>query len=921
MSMKKIPLFLFALFLGLGLYAQKDINGTVVSENGQPLAGVNIFIKGTNKGTVTDFEGNFHLKADKYPVTLIFSYMGYETVEKTLNGPVSGLKVSMKEAAESLEEMVITASRSAERLRESPVTIERVSAKEIEFATAPTFYDDLIKVRGVQMNTNSLTFQAVNTRGFATFANNRMLQIIDGVDNSSPALNFPLGNLVGISDLDVESVELLPGTSSALYGANAFNGLLYIRSKNPFKYPGLSVSLKGGVTKQEWGGIHPLYEAAVRYARAGDKFGFKINFSYLKGTDWMAKDYTDYDYHPLNAARRGSRESNPSYDGLNIYGDEVATSFDYTTLGPPYDVLGTIRVSRTGYEEVHLTDYKALSIKGDVALHYRPMGNESNMELIWSSRFGKGQTIYQGTNRYNLKDLFLHQHKLELRNDNYFVRAYYTSEDAGNSYDMRFAAININRKWKSDVDWFTKYFTVYAGARLLYGIPENQAHAIARAQADEGRFVPGTSNFQKAFDEVVSNPDFSKGAKFVDKTSLFHVEGNYDFKNLIKKGLFQVGGSYRQFSLRSDGTIFTDYDGPIHIREVGLYAQYIQKLLDDHVKFTTSLRFDKQDQFKANISPRIAMVIMPDADKKHSLRIAYQTGFRNPTTQDWYIGLDVGRAALVGAHPDNWDRYKEEHLDAYMNPYTLTGRDAYTNSYTLESFLKFAQTHNPADLQVAHIKPLGAEKIQSLEIGYRGPLGEGWELDVVGYRNLYNNFITQQVVMAIPASYGNVHDHSALNGIMKGAYRPVGVYTNVDVPISSYGLDINLGKNFKGFDVNLIYSHAKMNFDKEKYPDYKTFYNTPENTFKFIIGNKNIFKNTGFSLTYTYMNKYLWEATFATAMVPSRSTFDAMVSYRIPKYNMMFKLGGSNIFGPDYMVAPGTGRVGSIYYLSLLYKM
>ncbi len=921
--MKRIPYFILLLFLSLNFHAQQNtVSGTVKSEQGEPLSGVNIYVKGTNKGTVSDFNGNFSLHVERFPVSVVFSYVGYETVEKKFNASVSNLEVIMKESAETLEELVITASRAAERLRESPVTIERVSAKQIEFATAPTFYDDLVKLRGVQMNTNSLTFQSINTRGFATFANNRVLQIIDGIDNSSPALNFPLGNLVGANELDVESVELLPGTSSALYGANAFNGLLYIRSKSPFKYPGLNTSVKFGMTRQDWGGTHPMYEVGVRYAKAGEKLGFKVNFSYLKATDWFAKDYRDFDFHPLNASKRGSRESNPSYDGLNIYGDEVATNIDYTTLGPPYNLLGVIRVSRTGYEELDLTDYQAKSMKGDFAVHFKPKGHESNMELIWLSRFGMGQAIYQGTNRYNLKDLFLHQHKLELKDDNYFVRAYYTSEDAGKSYDMRFAAININRKWKSDVDWFTQYAQAYAAAVLINGLPSDQAHSVARQYADNGRFEPGSEAFQKAFDEVTGDPNFKTGAKFVDKTSLFHLEGNYDFKNLIENGLIQVGGSYRQFALNSQGTIFTDYDGPIHIKEKGAYIQYIQKLLDGHVKFTSSFRYDQQDRLNANYSPRFALVVLPDADKKHSFRIAYQTGFRNPTTQDWYIGLDVGRATLVGAHPDNWDRYSEE-LIVGSNTVTITGRDAYTNSYTLESVLAFAQAGDPALLKVADIKPLGAEKVQSLEIGYRGPFIAGWNLDVVGYRNLYNNFITQQVVMAVPKTVGDVNDMSGVMALATGASKPFGVYTNVDVPITSYGLDINLGKKIGKFDVNLIYSHAKMEFDNEKYPDYKTFFNTPENTFKFLLGTRELFglENAGFNMTYTFMNKFYWEATFASDYVPERHVFDAVVHYRIPRYNLLLKAGGSNIFGKDYMVAPGTGKVGSIYYLSVLYKM
>ncbi|NPA42990.1 MAG: TonB-dependent receptor plug domain-containing protein [Chlorobi bacterium] len=913
--MKRTLLFLLWITVAAWSPAQQSgISGKVVSASGDPLAGVHILVKDTKKGTVTDLDGRFRIVPEKYPATLVFSYLGYKRVEKTFTGPASGVRIVMEESAEPLEETVITASRTEEKLKESPVTIEVMTPEAVELSVAPSFYDELVKLRGVQANTNSLTFQALNTRGFATFANNRMLQIIDGIDNSSPALNFPLGNLVGISDLDVESVELLPGTSSALYGANAFNGLIYIRSKNPFDYPGVSVSVKSGITRQEWGGIHPLHEAAVRYARAGRKWAWKFNLSVLDATDWTAKDYTDYDMHPRNADKRGSRESNPSYDGLNVYGDEVATDIDLSAFG-----LGIIRVSRTGYEEEYLTDYKARSFKTDFAVHHRPKGKDHPLELMWVSRFGSGQTIYQGSNRFNLKDFIIHQHKLELRNRNYFVRAYYTGENAGSSYDMRFAAIHINRAWKSDYDWFRDYAGAYVVSRRA-GLSEDEAHLQARAYADRGRFLPGTREFDSAFVQVTSTPGFTQGARFIDRTSLFHTEGNYDFRNLFPQGLLQVGGSYRQFNLRSDGTIFTDYDGPIHIREVGAYVQYIQKLFDKHAKVSASLRYDRQDRFTPNLSPRLAVVVMPDADRAHAFRIAYQTGFRNPTTQDWYIGLDVGRASLVGAHPANWDRYREQWLDNHQQPYTITGRDAYTNSYTLASFLAFAATWDPTVLEAADIKPLGPEKIRSIEIGYRGKLKEWLDADLVYYFNDYQNFITQQAVVGIPSSYGSVHDSTGLRALGLGAYRIFGVFTNVDVPVRSRGFDMHLHAAADRWEADFIYSYAKLLFDRERYPDYTTYFNTPENTYKLILTARDIYPRLTASMSILRMDGYIWESSFATGPVPPRTTVDAVLAYRIPRHNLLLKAGGTNIFGPDYVVAPGTGKVGSIYYLSLMWK-
>ena len=106
-----------------------------------------------------------------------------------------------------LDEIVVSASRTPERIMESPVTIERLDSRAIKNTTSPSFYDGLENLKGVDINSNSLTFSSLNTRGFATFANTRFVQLVDGMDNSSPALNFAIGNFLGLNELDVQSVN------------------------------------------------------------------------------------------------------------------------------------------------------------------------------------------------------------------------------------------------------------------------------------------------------------------------------------------------------------------------------------------------------------------------------------------------------------------------------------------------------------------------------------------------------------------------------------------------------------------------------------------------------------------------------------------------------------------------------------------
>ncbi|MBN2868432.1 MAG: carboxypeptidase-like regulatory domain-containing protein, partial [Flavobacteriaceae bacterium] len=278
----KIAMLLFCVFS----FAQTTITGTVVDDvSKQPIPSANVIILGTSEGTVTDFDGNFTLKTDQTPpFSIQVSSVGFtsQTTEITANN--QKVDIVLTEGT-SLDEVVISASRTPERIFESPVTVERFGLKDIKNTASADFYDGLENLKGVDVNTNSLTFKSVNTRGFATFANTRFMQLVDGMDNSAPALNFPIGNLVGMTETDVLSVELLPGASSALYGANAFNGILFMRSKNPFDHTGISASFKRGITSQEAAGDNPYTDLSIRMAhKFSDKFAAKVNFGYLKGT-------------------------------------------------------------------------------------------------------------------------------------------------------------------------------------------------------------------------------------------------------------------------------------------------------------------------------------------------------------------------------------------------------------------------------------------------------------------------------------------------------------------------------------------------------------------------------------------------------------------------------------------------------------
>ncbi|MDP2068482.1 MAG: TonB-dependent receptor [Lutibacter sp.] len=980
--MKKLLSIIFVLFMGSVMFAQTSITGTVKeAKTGEPIPGANIKVAGKSIGTTTDFDGNFSFKvAQNPPFTLEISLIGYASTKVEITQSEQRVSVMLDESATALDEVVVSASRTPERVLESPVTIERMDVREIKNTSSPTFYDGLENLKGVDVNTNSLTFKSINTRGFATFANTRFMQLVDGMDNSSPALNFNLGNLLGMSELDVSTVELLPGASSALYGANAFNGILFMTSKNPFESAGVSVYGKTGITSQKAAGDNNFVDAGIRMAyKFSDKFAAKASFSFLKGTEWYATDYNQYIDNGAGNPDTviSSTAGQTAFDQANIYGDEVKLSVTpfanlkgvaqylaATGQLPPgasalIPFIPADDVSRTGYKESDLTDYVAQSAKADFAFHYRPFAND--LEVIYNAKFGNGNTIYQGANRYSIKNFFMQQHKLEFKGKNFFIRGYITDEDAGDSYDMRFAGININKASAS------RWFGTYAGAYIkgvgdilgAGGTPAQvqaaspQLHAGARQYADATvTLQPGTPEFKAALDAVVSNPNIATGgAKFQDQTKIYHSDGNYNFSDMIDFAEIQVGGSWRQYALNSSGTIFTDYDGPIKYEEYGAYMQMQKKFVDDRLKFTGSLRYDKAQNFDGNVSPRVSVSYSLGEGKTRNLRASFQTGFRNPTTQDQYIGLDVGQAILVGSAPDNLDRYTSNPL-AVKSPtgravlgsstVKLSGARAYDNAFTVTSLYLFGAAVKQAviggatpaqaaglnagllkEADFAYVKP---EKVTAYEVGYRAGFGR-LSIDASAYYNKYEDFIGNKTVV-VPY-YGNVSTYNPANvatdqntqllleAIGKSDFQPFQVYTNSTADIASYGASIGLAsKMFGDYSVGLNYTFAKFDFDQASDPDYEAGFNTPEHKVKVSFGNENLFKNFGFNLNLRWNDEYLWESSFADAIIEAKTVVDAQINYTVPQWKSVFKIGGANIGGKEYFSAPGSGNIGSQFFAS-----
>lgn len=274
------------------------------------------------------------------------------------------------------------------------------------------------------------------------------------------------------------------------------------------------------------------------------------------------------------------------------------------------------------------------------------------------------------------------------------------------------------------------------------------------------------------------------------------------------------------------------------------------------------------------MSPRLSLGLT--LNENHNIRASAQTGFRNPTTQDLFIGLDAGRAILVGSAPDNLNRYSREFEAANGTIYTQTGAAAYNNSYTASSVQQLAATGDPTVLEVANPNLVTPEKVTSVEIGYRGKFSN-IIVDFSTYYNSYKDFISSEVVIA--PLYGSVADGSAIPAIATGDFTTYSAYTNSDVNVNSYGASLGLSTKILGdFDLGGSYTFTKQDFDQAANPNFETNFNTPEHKFKASFGNTEVVKNLGFNVSYRFSDDFFWQATFGDGIVPEFHTVDAQIN-------------------------------------------
>lgn len=950
------------------------VSGSVKNAKSKELvSAVSVTVKGSSVGTFTDDKGTFRFSSIKnYPVTLVFSSVGFANKEVTVNAAKTGVEVSLEPSFTLGNEVVVSASRVPERILESPVSIERVSTATIRNTAATNYYDILTNLKGVDVVAASLTFKSVGTRGFNSSGNTRLNQLIDGMDNQAPGLNFSVGSVIGLSELDVDNMELLPGASSALYGPGGMNGTVLINSKNPFKYQGLSFQIKQGINHVDAAQrpTSAYNDWAVRWAKkVNDKFAYKITAENMTAQDWLANQSNNYSRgtgSPNGITIPGWRDIDPNYDGVNFYGDETsqsltsianaviaatglpaanvsafnswlatnpaATLANYnaflTAVGagglvsagvspilygasPSRNLFGSQMVSRTGYAESDVLDPTTSNFKLTGSLNYMLT---DKVEASFSANFGTGNTVYTGSDRYSLRDLKMAQFKFELKHKNWYIRAYATHENSGNSFNGTIATRTFNEAWKPSSAWYPQYMAAYVSAITTPGVNSYFAHNAARTFADQGRPTGFIGN-HPLFQSIVRTPIGKKvagmngleGGQFMDKSRLNVVDAQYNLTEalgLAKSGTdFLVGFNTKQYQLNSEGTIFADTLGAIKINEFGAYGQLSQKLFKEIVKVTISGRYDKNTNFAGRFTPRASAVIKLKQD--HNIRLSYQTAYRFPTTQNQWINLLVGGGTrLMGGLPQLRDYYNFSG-----NPgFTLASVQAFGASAA-------AGAPNPTLLKAQNFGEFKPESSTSFEVGYKGLFGKMLLIDAYMYNSRYQNFISGVTVIQSRGSY------NPINLLFESSRIAYSISTNApgEVTVKGWGAsadfllpkNFTIGANLYSDEIGDLPAGFVSYFNTSKYRANLTFANSG-------FGTNNRY---GFNLVYRTVSDFFYEGTFGTGQMPGYKTLDGQISYKFPAIKSMVKVGGTNLLNKYYRTGWGNPSIGGLYYVSFAYNV
>ncbi|MRX48098.1 TonB-dependent receptor [Pedobacter puniceum] len=886
-------------FFAFPVLAQ-NVKGKVMASDNSTLPGVSVIVQGSFVGTSTNGDGAFALNVnfDKVPVVLEFSMLGFQTQKVTLTKPTTDVKVVLKETSVNIDELVVSASRVEERILEAPVTVTKVSSNQLLAGGGPEMFSNLSRYQGIDVNSSSMLLTTISTRGFNSPKSERMIQLADYVDTQVPSLNLNAGNMLGVAELDVSSVEIIHGPASALYGANAFNGVLLTNSKDPFYTEGLSLKLRGG--------NRALFDGQIRYAKKlTDKLAFKINASYFSADDWMANDQSA---KRITSAKNYGPGSAFGYDALNTYGEISTTQAGVSII--PGEVIYT-----PGWSETALiaNDNRTLSYRINPSISY--LVTDKIKATLDYKRAG-GTTTYQSTSRYRFKNLSVDQFRAELKSDKWFLRAFRTEDNGGDTYDLSFlgarmatlnpTAAGLPALPGGATSYTALFFGTY-GAALQQGATPAQAYAAASATwPKEGSTA---FNALRKYNAELNQP---AGSRLPVNSVMTDVSGQYQFG--FKFADVIVGGAYRAFGLASQGAVFEDTPGGDRIQnyEYGVYSQVAKTFFNDALKLQVAGRLDDFQNFDSKFSPRASAVYTFGEKRQHNFRSSYGVAFRSPTQIDQYIRLDIGSALLLGNVRNGFNGYNTTLL--------TQGSPAANIAAVAGGSTAFNYSAPRLDL----------EQVATFEVGYKTIIKDKLTFDITYFRSNYDNFIgaqpfvgntdgsrptVPQILVATGAAPGtDGQTRNRLNDPTSPT-RIIQVWFNNQQEVTTQGVSVGLGYAYrKELNFNANYSYNKIG---DLPTGFLAFFNTPEN--KFNVGIDGEFKKRlGYNVNYRWQQGFVYEFPFDVGPIDNIGTLDASLSYKIPKAKSTIQIGGSNLTNAYNTQIWGGPQLGRMIFAGIL---
>ena len=805
-----------------------------------------------------------------------------------------------------------------EKILHSPVSIRKLDAKYFRSAPAPSFFDALENVQGVQIITPSLGFKVINARGFANTTNVRFAQLVDGMDVQSPHIGGPIGNALGPTDLDIDNVEIIPGVASALYGMNTINGLANFTTKNPFTSGGISIEQKTGITHLgDSNSIAKIFsETSIRIAQVvSPKFAFKINGSFTKGYDWIADDHTDLN-PTANTSTNLTGYNNPARDPVNGYGNESSDRKTISLQGKSYVV------ARTGYYEKEVVDYSLQNIKADAGFYYK-LSSGSSIGYIY--HMALLDNVYQRSNRFRLQDYFIQQHGILFQSASVNARVYLNNENTGKSYNLRSMAENIDRAYKPDTRWYSDYTSAFNNA-VLAGASVAQAHRQARTLTDAGRYQPGTQAFKNILNNLQNVNNWDSGAALRVRARFIHAEAQFnlteEWLSKFKKNTgfeMLMGADHRTYIIVPDGNYFInpvkgkEYQN-IQYSKTGAFFSINKNFLNNKLKLGAIIRTDKNDYFPLTWNPRLTAVYSPYY--KHNFRVSFQSGYRFPGIFEAYSNINSGGVKRVGglpvmSHGIFENAWLQSSISAFqsavlndINQNGLSKNDAILKN---EGMLK----KNP----YTYIKP---EHIKSFETGYKGLYAGGKiYIDVDFYFNNYQSFIAQ-ANMNVPKTQNSDSIPFALyDKTQQNQYR---LWTNSQTTVYNYGFTAGVTYNFANYTAHANTSFAKLQKSANQ-DGLEDGFNTPEWITNISIFNEDIYKKMGAGITFKWQSAYYWQSFLVNGNTPAYASVDAQLGYIITSLKIKIKLGATNLLNHYYKSFLAGPQIGGLYYTTITYGL